>query len=267
MSRNESRTNTQSPIPEQPLTYSPPTTHVPLPSRGKLYSHEHPLHGKDTIEIKQMTTREEEILTNVSLLQKGLVVDKLIQSVVVDSSVNPETLLVGDKNAILIASRIDGYGKEYEITVACPACGKQDEKEVDLSQLAHKEIDESINMTERGTFTVALPRTGYSVELKLLNGKDEKMISETNEKTKKYGLERPIATQYSRMVVSVNGNQDPSMISSFVSEMPVQDSRAIRKAYKKANPDVDLTFDFQCDHCGHDQGLEVPITANFFWTD
>jgi|TARA_R110000851_G_scaffold16567_2_gene53829 hypothetical protein len=254
-------------IPQQPLTYSPPTTHVSLPTGGKFYPPEHSLHGKESVEIKQMTTREEEILTNQSLIKQGLLTDRLIQSVLLDKQINPESLFIGDKNAILIALRIDGYGPEYNISLSCPSCGEANNKEVDLSILGVKGVDDSIETTERGTFIVDLPRTGAKIELRLLTGLDEKKIAETNKKTKKYGLERPIATQYAHMIVSVNENTDQSFISGFAADLPAFDSRVIRNEYKKINPDVDMSFDFQCDECNHEQGLEVPITANFFWVE
>ena len=267
MSRNANRTKAASPPPKQPLTYSPPTTHVSLPSGGKFYPLEHALHGQETVELKQMTTREEEILTSTSLLKQGLVVDRLIKSVLVNTEIEPSSLLIGDKNAMLVALRIDAYGEEYQVSIPCPICGETNEKQIDLSILEHKGLGDDVVTTERGTFEVELPRTGATVELRLLTGDDEKKIAETNKKTKKYGLERRIATQYSQMVAAVNGETEYSTISAFVSTLPAFDSRVIRNAYKKLNPDVDMSFDFQCDVCSHEQGMEVPITANFFWSD
>ena len=267
MSRNQNRVNISQVPAQQSSIYTPPTTHVVLPSKGRFYPEGHPLHNCESIEIKEMTTKEEEILMNESLLQQGLVVDRLIESVIINNNVSADTLLVGDKNAIIIAMRTEGYGKEYEISVPCPACGHLNEKEVDLSLLKPAEEATDLEMTPNGTFMVTLPKTKVVVELKLLTGEDEKIILETNEKTKKYGLERPIATQYSRMIVSVNGNTDSSEISALVSNLPIRDSRVIRKTYKKANPDMDMSFHFQCDNCNHERGMEVPITANFFWAD
>ena len=271
MSRNAERLNqpniTTTEIPEQQATYSPPTTLVKLPSEGKFYPQGHPLYDKETVEVKAMTTRQEEILTNESILQSGEVVDRLIKSVLVDQKLDPVTLLTGDKNAILIALRIDGYGEDYEINVSCPACSTSKKEVVDLSQLGVKGLNTSVETTEEGTFVVELPRTKARVELKLMDGNDEKYVAEANRKQKKYGIERPLANQYSRMIVSVNGDADTSVVSSFASSMPAFDSRFLRKAYKAVNPDVDMSFHFQCSHCGHEQGMEVPITANFFWVD
>jgi len=274
MSRNANRTTKQesklkltpSP-PEQQLTYSPPTTQVVLPSAGNFYPPEHPLHDCETIEVKQMTTREEEILTSQALIQKGLVVDRLLKSVILDKSIEPQSLLIGDKNAVLVALRIDAYGTNYGVDLSCPLCGQTNHKEINLAELSHTDLEEKIEITDHGTFVVELPRTKATIELRLLTGVDEKKIAQTNKKTKKYGMERPIATQYSHMIAAVNGDTDPNIISGFASSLPAFDSRMLRNYYKKINPDVDLSFDFQCDKCGHEQGMEVPITANFFWVE
>lgn len=269
MSRNADRVQTQKvqEIPQQPLTYSPPTSLVVLPSGGKFYPEGHPLHGSDTVEVKQMTTREEEILINQTLIQKGLVTDRLIKSVLVDQKIDVDSLLVGDKNAILIALRVDAYGEEYSVEVPCPMCANKNDKEINLSELKTKEPSDEFESTEDGTFFIHLPRTKAKVECRLLTGEDEKAIAEANRKAKKYNIENPLVTQYSQIIVSVNGNQDPSFIAGFIVNMPAMDSRTLRNNYKKLVPDVDMTFDFICEMCGHQQGMEVPITANFFWAD
>ena len=271
MSRNADRVQTQTQkvqeIPQQPLTYSPPTTLVALPSSGKFYPEGHPLHGSDTVEVKQMTTREEEILINQTLIQKGIVTDRLIKSVLLNQAIDVDSLLVGDKNAILIALRVDAYGSGYEVEVPCPTCGQKNQKEIDLSELKHKEISEEFEPTDGGTFFIELPKTNAKVECRLMTGEDEKAIAEANKKAKKYNIENPLVTQYAQMITSVNGNQDPTFISSFIVNMPAMDSRTLRNTYKKAVPDVDMTFEFKCDLCSHEQGMEVPITANFFWSD
>ena len=270
MSRNAERLNTTNvtpEIPEQQATYSPPTTLVKLPSEGKFYEPDHPLHDKDTVEIKAMTTRQEEILTNQSIIQSGEVVDRLIKSVLLDQKIDPSTLLIGDKNAIVIALRIDGYGEDYEVNINCPVCGLGKKENIDLSQLDVKGMSEEIETTENGTFMIVLPKSKAQVELRLLTGDDEKYVAEANKKQKKYGVERPLVNQYSRMIVSVNNDPSPSTVSAFASSMPAYDSRFLRKMYKAVSPDMDMSFQFQCGHCGHEQGMEVPITANFFWVD
>ena len=168
MSRNASRVNQKEtlPTPEQNLSYSSPTTHVPLPSGGKFYPPEHPLYEADTVEVKQMTTREEEILTSTALIQKGLMVDRLVKSVLVDKSIEPKSLIIGDKNAILVALRIDAYGAEYGVEKNCPACGTSNTEEIDLSSLKNKNSE---GEASEGVYTLELPRTGATIEIRPLN--------------------------------------------------------------------------------------------------
>lgn len=268
MSRNADRIQTQKvqEIPQQPLTYSPPTSLVVLPSGGKFYPEGHPLHGSETVEVKQMTTREEEILINQDLIKNGLMLDKLIKSVLVDNRIKAESLLIGDRNAIIVALRADAYGPEYQVGIDCPQCGESSEEVVELDQLKHKELGE-VEISQEGTFKIVLPKTGATVEVRLLAGQDERSIAETNKKAKKYNLENPLIVQYQHMIKSVNGVEDPSFISSFIANMPMMDSKTLRKEYAAHSPDLEMKFNFVCGMCGYEGDMEVPISANFFWVD
>ena len=103
------------------MQFVAPTEFVDLPSRGEFYPEDHPLHNKETIEIRYMTARDEDILVNKSYIQKGVVLEKLLESVILDKNIPVSSLLGGDKNAVLIATRVTGYGSEYETKVACPS--------------------------------------------------------------------------------------------------------------------------------------------------
>ena len=157
---------------KQMLDFSTPTEIVDLPSKGKFYSEAHPLHNKESVEIRYMTAKDEDILTSPSLLKKGLAIDRLLQNVIVDKRINVGSLLSGDKNAILVASRINGFGSSYTTKVTCPACATVGENTFDLSEVEHIILDDTgdydISPTQDGTFIVKLPRTGFEVELRLL---------------------------------------------------------------------------------------------------
>ena len=92
-----------------------PTEEVTLPSKGLLYPEGSPLKN-GVIEMKYMTAKEEDILTNQNLIERGTVIDKLLQSLIV-TPIDYNDLLVGDKNAILVAARILGYGKDYTLII------------------------------------------------------------------------------------------------------------------------------------------------------
>jgi len=242
-----------------------PTELVDLPSQGRFYPEGHPLHNRDTIEIKQMTTKEEDILTSRNLLKKGVALDRLIQSLIVDKSINPSTLLIGDRNAIIISARVSGYGNKYETNVDCPACETKQKYSFDLNSanIVHGQTRADLEATDNGdgTITCILPRTEVEVVAKLLTGREEKALTNL---TKGNNV---ISKQLESIIVSVNGDKTRKAIEYVANNLPSIDSRHLRMVLKEATPNVDLTQEFSCTECGHEQEMEVPLTADFFWPD
>ena len=177
-------------------------------------------------------------------------------------------MLVGDKNAILIQARIDGYGSDYTTQVACPACQSRQKFTFDLEEsLLMRETKEDCNaaQTDRGTFIITLDN-GWEVEFRALTGFDENKFTKLAENKKKAGLAAtPIQDQLNAMIVSVSGHEDRSTISQAVQHMTGKQSRAIREAYAKSIPSVELKSQFSCGSCGTTTEMEVPMTADFFW--
>ena len=282
MSRNRDRLGTSAPennsAPPQALQESPgfafvvPTEFVELPSGGRFYSENHPLHGQNTIEIKQMTAKEEDILTSRTLLKNGVAIDRVIQSLIMDKSINADTLLVGDRNAVLIAARTSGYGNEYNTNVTCPACGATQEYSFDLNeaQVHNGNISPSLGIVDNrnGTFSTTLPRTQVQVVFRLLDGNDEKnMMAEAENARKRKRPEQAVTNQIKSMVVSVNGDESSQALNYLIDNIPSLDARHLRTCYKEVAPNVDLTQYFTCSECDHEQDMEVPLTADFFWPD
>jgi len=257
---------------ESDFSFVIPTEFVELPSGGRFYPEGHPLYGEASIEIKQMTAKEEDILTSRSLLKKGVALDRLIKSLIVDRNIDPNTLLVGDRNAILIAARISGYGFAYETKVTCPACGEAQDYAFSLNDANVYDggllLPEMAVSNEDGTFTTTLPRTKLDITFRLLNGADEKNLllqMESDRKSRK--AETTVTSQLKQIIVAVNGTDDQQAINYLVTNMPSMDTRHLRLAYKTATPNIDLTQDFSCNECDYDQAMEVPLTADFFWPD
>ena len=284
MSRNKDRVgkanqSDSNPIPQHALeannetpgfSFVIPTEFVDLPSKGLFYPEGHPLHGESTLEIKQMTAREEDILTSRSLLKKGVALDRVIESLIIDRKIDPDSLLIGDRNAVIVATRVSGYGHMYNTNVKCPSCSATQDYNFDLNEI--KVYDgEDINKLglidhEDGTFSVSLPKTQLSVRFRLLNGYDEKYLAKQSENDRKSkGPENNITRQLGRLIVSVNDDQSAEAINYVVNNMPSLDSRHLREAYKLAAPNVDLTQTFECAECDHEQDMEVPLSADFFW--
>ena len=247
------------------MSYVTPTELVDLPSKGKFYSEGHALHNKSEIEIRHMTAKDEDILVNQSFLKKGVAIDKLLESVIVDKSIKIADLLVGDKNAIVIATRISGYGADYEAKVACPSCGNVEEKEFDLDE-ATVYNDASNEATENGTFLITLTKTGAVVEVRPLTGRDEAKLVSSNSTRKKHKLAPLGLTDQMKMYVNgVTMDSNAVPVSEFIDNMPAIDSRYLRTEYKNSLPNVELAQHFECTNCGYEQVLEVPFTTDFFW--
>jgi hypothetical protein len=252
-----------------PLSFLSPTHFVELPSKGKFYPKGHPLHEKDTVEIRFMTAKEEDILTSRSLLKKGIAVDRMLESLLVDKNINLDDMLVGDKNALTIGARITGYGSEYETKVQCPACGASVRHSFDLEEMKHtyptQEIEQQL--IHQGCFKVVLPITKLEVEIKLLKGTDEKLLSRISEEKKAARQEEtPITDQLKLFILSVNSLKDKEIISKFVDRCPAGDAKFLRKLFLQNVPNVDMTQKFVCRSCESEMEMEVPFTADFFWS-
>jgi len=231
---------------------------VDLPSKGYLYSKDSPL-AEGKIEIKYMTAKEEDILTNSSYIQKGIVLDKLFQSLIV-SKINYNDLLIGDKNAIMIAARILGYGKDYNFTY------EGVEETVDLTDVNNTEIDEELFKSGKNEFDFTFPHSGNEITFKLLNHGDETKIQRELDGLKKINKnEDPtLTTRLKHTILSVEGKTEKKDIREFVDKyLLARDARALREYIKSMSPDIDLTF-FPS---GSETTKTIPIGVGFFWPD
>lgn len=238
-----------------------PTETVELPSKGLLYSEDNPL-SSGTVEMKYMTAREEDILTNQNYIKKGVVIDKLLQSLIT-SEINYDDLLVGDKNAIMIAARILSYGKDYEFDLGN---GKQS---IDLSLLENKVIDPELYTRGNNEFTFQLPTTNNVVTFKVLTHGDEKRIEQEVKGLQKINKDNitEATTRLKHLITSVNGSSDRKDIREFVDYgLLARDARALREEYVRVSPDIDLTVTFE-DLDGVEKEAALPIGLNFFWPD
>ena len=256
----------------QHMQFAVPTEFVDLPSKGRFYPEGHPLKNRESIEIKHMTAKEEDILSSTNLIKKGVVFERLLQSVMVER-INPNDLLIGDKNALLVSTRINGYGAEYQTDVKCPSCSSTSRYEFDLNNLTSKvnldqEFLNSMNVeeTEIGTFRLSLTRLNHVVEVKPLNGHDEKRLAHlAGVKTKNNFVEGVVTDTLKTFIVSVNGDTNPATIGSFVDSLPARESKRIRTIYKHIMPKIEILSPYSCANCGYEQELEVPINSDFFW--
>ena len=243
-----------------------PTEVIDLPSKGWFYDQTGPL-ASGQIELKYMTAREEDILTSLNLIQKGVVLDRLLKAVVVTPKVNVDDLLVGDKNGILLASRILAYGKDYPTSITCRQCGVVNATTVDLTALEERDI---VEPEEKGhnEFEYVVPTTKRTVVFRALtHGDDEKINKEVEGQRKISGdVDYVKSTRLKYMIVSVDGDTSDSTIREFVDNgLIARDAMALRQEYTRVVPDVDLTFDFTCTGCNDQRRISVPLGIDFFW--
>lgn len=244
-----------------------PSANVPLPSRGLVYPVESSLHGKDSVDIKGMTTQEEDILTSAALIKKGTVITELIRSCLLDPSVSVNDLLSGDRNALMVAIRITGYGAEYNPMIQCPACESRQELNVNLSDLEIKPLEIEPVTPGHNQFAFKLPVSGRTVIFRFLTGKEEEEILALMENKKKKGLQNSnvVTTRLFYSILSIDGETDRSKISKLISYMQARDSLALRQYIDKHEPGIDMRHPFDCKNCGHSEVVAMPMTAAFFW--
>jgi len=242
-----------------------PTEIVSLPSKGLLYSETSPL-SKGEIEMKYMTAKEEDILTNTNFIRQGTVIDKLLQALIV-TPIEYGELLVGDKNAILVAARVLGYGKDYSFKYYDG--GIEKEATIDLSKLEDKLLNESLYTKGINEFSFTLPKSGNAVTFKLLTHGDEQKIEAEIKGLQKVNpnSSTDVTTRLKHIITSIEGKREQKDIRDFVDNyLLAPDARALREFYNQVSPDINLVY-IPEDDSYTGEGIAVPISLSFFWPD
>ena len=238
-----------------------PTEIVELPSKGLVYPPDSPL-ASGKIEMKYMTAKEEDILTNQNYIKQGVVLDKLLKSLIV-SPIDYDDLILGDKNAVLVAARILGYGKDYSFKY------KGEKVTVDLTTCPLRYLDESQVTPGVNEFSYTLPASNAQITYKILTNKDEKEIQAELDGYKKISKDfvPELSTRLKHVIQSVNGNPDKKAIREFVDNyMLARDSKAFRDHLVVTQPDVVMESTITLSD-GTEEGVNIPVTINFFWPD
>ena len=246
-----------------------PVESVPLPSEGKVYDTDSPLSNKTMLDIKAMTAKEEDILTSRALIKKGTVISSLLQSCILEPGINVSDMLTGDRNALMIAVRITGYGADYRADVTCPTCDARSQQNFDLGELPIRRLNIDPVSPGENKFSFMLPVTKKEVHFKFLTGRDEEEMSIIADRKKAVLPEMQgdslVTSRLARSVEYVGGITDKNKINIFVDRMPAQDSRKLR-AYMDANePGIEMKSWMGCPSCGESSEVELPMGANFFW--
>jgi hypothetical protein len=255
-------------IPEQYIDneFQVPTETVNLPSQGVFYPN-----NKSSVTIKYLTAEEDDILYSPDLIRSGRVLDVLLDKAVMDRDLRPEDMLSGDRNHLLIEMRKTGLGSDYNPgEIRCGACSQNYNPTIDLEKLGTKPLE--IEPDENGEYEVTLPIFKKTIKFRLLNGKDEKRLAKLSENTgKKNGLgikvSRLVTEKYVMQIMEVDGNRDKLYIKKFISAMPMKDSAFFREYSRRIEPGLDLSYEFECEHCGELEIRDIPITPKLFYPD
>ena len=245
--------------------YDFPTEVITLPSEGKCYPEDHPLSSGE-LEIKYMTAKEEEILASQNLISKGVVLDKLFESIIADKKINIDDIIIGDKNAIVLATRILGYGPEYKIQV--PSIEGQTELQIDLSKVQTKDVDLD-KLNRENIYEWVTPVGKNVIKWKMLTHGDEKMIDtdvRAMNRLNKDGASAELTTRYRYMIKSVDGKEDTKSIVDFVNnKFLARDTRAFRTHIKELQPDMKMEFEYDNPNTGEKEMTPIPMGVGFFW--
>lgn len=244
-----------------------PAASVSLPTQGRVYPKGHPLHMAQTVEFRSMTPREEDILMTPTFLKKGTVVTELIRACLLNKDIDVNTLVTGDRNAIMIAIRASGYGELYEPTYNCPKCESKNDLRINLNELQVKTLSVEPVAEGQNAFKFSLPVSKKNVIFKLPTGKDEQEIIAMAEAKKKKGIQNisPVTTRLMSSIIEVDGFTDRGTIAKFVQYMPARDSLLLRKFMEEVEPGVQTTIDFACSVCDHGEEIEMPFGLNFLY--
>jgi len=238
-----------------------PSEVIDLPSEGKLYPKDSPLHsGK--IEIKYMTAREEDILTSQNLIKKGVVIDRLLDSLIVTKGIKSSDFVIGDKNAVMVAARILAYGPEYSVEITDPNTDEKFEHTFNLTECEFEKLPKGVDKNE---FEVELPISKMSLVFKLLTGKEEYLIEREIKSQQKLNREvsSEMTTRLVHSIISIDGETEKPKIRNYVYNMLSRDSLFLRNKINEVSPDIDLTQDIEMG--GELVTVDIPLTTEFFW--
>lgn len=250
--------------------YTPTTLIVPLPSGGKVYPVDSPLHGKTELAVREMTASEEDLLTSVSLIRTGKAIDAVISACLLEK-IDPDKLLVGDRNSVLIGLILTSYGNEYEADVTCPNCQEKTKGyKFDLNNLPVKDLGSEPLEIGKNEFEFVLPKSKIRVTFSLATSEDDREIRETVEKLKSAtnsNAETNITTRLKKLILSVNGDYAKGKVNELLERkmIPIKDSTALRNYIDSIQPDIDTMQEFVCKHCGQHTAINMPIGFDFFW--
>jgi len=242
-----------------------PTQEIELPSKGLVYTKDNPL-SSGKVELKYPTAKEEDILTNSNLMNKGLAVHEFIKSLIVDKSIDVGTMLVGDRNKVTFAGRIMAYGADYDTEITCKKCGNSNTIKVNLNDFEDIEINKKLLANSDNEFEFELPTSKVKVTYRLLTVADDNIVNEISKKLgKKFnGNTHENTNRLRQTIIAVNGDRDKMKINDFIEDMSTKDTLALRTEARRISPNIDLGIYYECENCGYEGEAQLPLDIGFF---
>lgn len=211
------------------------------------------------VEIRELTGADEEAIAKstdagralLTILERGTArvgTEKATRNIL-------DSMLIGDRDFLLLAIRRATYGDEVELTeVACPHCGDMQEVSVDLStdvpiaRWDDPENDRYFEVTSRGkVFQVSMP-VGQT-QREIIN-KGDVTVAEMN------------TILLSGAVMSIDGT--PSMGVSTVRNLGIADREAITREIAKRYTGPRLNaVEKECPSCGETITIALAMGALF----
>jgi len=270
---SDKRTNnaifTQPATQPQPQADDVPHETIPLPSRGLVYPDTSSLHGRAELYIKPMTAREEDILMSPALIKNGTAITALIRSCLIDKSIDPADMIAGDRNALVFAIRISGYGPSYEASIECSECGEKSDRTFDLSTIPINFLDIKPVRDYENRFEFKLPQSGKVVNFRFLTGRSEESSAKTQVARKRamgsVQVEQSVTDSLRDAIVSIDGVDDRQKIADFARNMLARDSLALRSYIAQHSPDISTKQDSECKSCGFVEEVSIPLGVSFLW--
>ena len=261
----------QSNISQDYFGWTVPVEQIPLPTAGILYPKENPLHNKATLQIKAMTAQEEDIIMSRALLKEGTIIFHLIKSCLIDKSIDPNDLLLGDRNSLLVAIRITGYGSKYNANIVCPSCAVMNYQAFELSDLEIKRLSINPMSVGKNEFEFKLPVSKKNVTFKFETVASNHESTITQERKRKLmpdmKLEGIITSMLENQILSIDGVYDRNKILGFIQSMPAGDSKSLRKFINSNEPGIDMHVNMTCQSCSVESKIGLPLGAAFFWPE
>jgi len=246
-----------------------PVESVPLPSRGLVYPIDNVLSNEERVDIRAMSAKQEDILTSRALIKNGTVITHLLQSCLLNKAVDVDQMLTGDRNAVLIAIRVTGYGSEYKVKVSCPDCDEESDYEFSLARLKVKSLGANPVYPNTNLFEYTLPKSGLQMQFRLFTGADEAELSRMADRRRKLGsqVDEVVTSRLFAATVAVNGVTDRQKIKKITDNLMAYDAKAYRKYMTDIEPGVEMKQEFVCSRCTAESEVDVPLGTTFFWPD